>query len=398
MAQPSFRQDGLMRIREGLERGVAAGIVPGAVGLIDRHGQTEVFTTGTMEVGGSEPVQRDTIFRIASMTKPLVATAVMMLVDDGKLSIDEPVDRLLPELADRRVLRSLDAEIDDTVPAERPITVRDLLTNQMGLGIVLPLGAYPLHRAVDALAIFSFGMPDPTTPFDNDAWMQRLGTLPLFVQPGGTWLYNTASDVQGVLVARASGQSLGGFLEEHIFGPLGMVDTAFHVPPGKQQRFVSANRMIDGKLVPFDDPRSGGWSRPPLFEQGHSGLVSTVDDYLQFGRLLLDRGRRGGRALLSPASIAAMTTNQLTEDERKGAPPFLRPSYGWSFGFAVTVEPDVDGPNPGALTWSGGFGTSWVSDPQTGLTVILMTSRLAEAGGRRAVHAEFQADAFAALR
>ncbi len=268
MTRLSFDQVGLARIREGLERGVSAGIVPGAVGLIDRDGQTEVFTTGTTEVDGSEPVQRDTIFRIASMTKPIVATAVMMLVDVGKLALDEPVDRLLPELANRRVLRRLDAEIDDTVPAERPITVRHLLTNQMGLGVVLPLGAYPLHKAVDALAISSFGMPDPTTQFDNDAWMQRLGTLPLFVQPGADWLYNTASDVQGVLVARASGRSLGAFLDERILGPLGMVDTGFHVPPAKQQRLVSANRVVDGKLVPFDSPTSGGWTRPPLFEQG----------------------------------------------------------------------------------------------------------------------------------
>jgi CubicO group peptidase (beta-lactamase class C family) len=398
VSQSAFGEAGLERVREGLERGVAAGIVPGAVGLVARGDEVVTFTAGTTEVGGDQPVRRDTIFRIASMTKPIVAAAVMMLVDDGRLQLDEPVDRLLPELSDRRVLRSLDAEIDDTVPAERPITVRHLLTNQMGLGVVLPMGAYPLHRAVDALGISSFGMPDPGTEFDNDEQMRRLGTLPLFVQPGTDWLYNTASDVQGVLVARASGQSLGRFLEERIFGPLGMADTAFHVPPGKQDRFVPANRVVDGRLVPFDSPTTGGWTRPPLFEQGHSGLVSTVDDYRQFGRLLLDGGRHGGRALLSPAAIAAMTTNQLTAAQRASGAPFLRPSYGWSFGFAVTVAPDIDGPGPGALTWSGGFGTSWVSDPATGLTVILLTSRLAEAAGRRAVHAEFQADSFAALR
>ena len=165
-------------------------------------------------------MRRDTIFRIASMTKPVTATAVMMLVEEGQLRLDEPVDRLLPELANRGVLRRIDAELDDTVPARRPITVEDLLTFRCGHGLILaPPGRYPIQKAIADLGIF--GPPDRALPLEGDAWMQRLSGLPLLAQPGEDWLYGTGSNIQGVLVARASGQSLSRFCEERIFRPLG---------------------------------------------------------------------------------------------------------------------------------------------------------------------------------
>jgi CubicO group peptidase (beta-lactamase class C family) len=398
MARAGFGETGIARLRAGIERHVVAGYAPGAVGLVAHRDQVETFAVGVTEIGGRSPMARDTIFRIASMTKPIIAAAVMMLVDDGRLRLDEPVDRLLPELADRRVLRSIDGEIEETVPAVRPITIRDLLTFQMGFGIVLaPPETYPIQRAISELGIVGFGPPDPTTAFDNDAWMHRLGTLPLMAQPGTNWLYTTGSNVQGVLIARASGQSLGTFLKERMFGPLGMADTGFSVTTAKLERFVPAYHVIDGRLALFDDAATGGWSRPPVFEQGDGGLVSTVDDYLKFARLLLADGRHGDRALLSEASVRAMTTNYLTPAQRAGGAPILGPAYGWGLGLAVAVEPDDNGTNPGSLHWAGGFGTSWISDPANDLTAITLTQRLFESPVLPPLHLDFQVNARRAL-
>ena len=248
-------------------------------------------TVGRMAIDGP-PMQRNTIFRIASMSKPITAAAVMMLIDDGKLRLDEPVDHLLPELANRRVLRRLDGPIDDTVPARRAITVEDLLTFRLGWGLIIATPwKHPIQRAIAELRIVGFGPPDPPTPFDSDEWMRRLGTLPLFAQPGEQWLYTTGSDIQGMLIVRASGQPLSAFLADRIFGPLGMNDTGFHVPAAKIGRLATAYRPKDGTLVIADEPLRGKWSRPPLFEQGDAGLVSTADDYLAFARLLLRLGR-----------------------------------------------------------------------------------------------------------
>jgi CubicO group peptidase (beta-lactamase class C family) len=216
------------------------------------------------------------------MSKPVTAAAAMLLIADGKLKLDEPVDRLLPELADRRVLRSLEGPVDDTVPAQRPITVEDLLTFRLGWGFITkPPGTYPIQKKISELGIVGFGPPDPNMPFDGDEWIRRLGTLPLFAQPGQRWMYTTGSNILGVLIARASGQSFGDFLAERIFSPLGMKDTGFYVPSDKIDRLVTAYRPKDGSLEVWDDPATGGWSRPPPFEQGDAGLVSTADDHLR---------------------------------------------------------------------------------------------------------------------
>jgi len=298
--------DSMAAVRRKLERAVSTGFAPGLVGLIAQGKNVDVTTVGRMAIDGP-PMQRNTIFRIASMSKPITAAAVMMLIDDGKLRLDEPVDRLLPELANRRVLRRLDGPIDDTVPARRAITVEDLLTFRLGWGLIIATPwKHPIQRAIAELRIVGFGPPDPPTPFDSDEWMRRLGTLPLFAQPGEQWLYTTGSDIQGMLIVRASGQPLSAFLADRIFGPLGMNDTGFHVPAAKIGRLATAYRPKDGTLVIADEPLSGKWSRPPLFEQGDAGLVSTADDYLAFARLLLAGGQHQGRPLLSAPCVLAI--------------------------------------------------------------------------------------------
>ena len=216
--------------------------MPGIVALVSRRGETHVVTLGRQSLESDAPMQRDTIFRIASMTKPVTAAAAMILVEQCKLRLDDPVDELLPELANRRVLKSLESPIDDTVPAKRPITLRDLLTFTFGLGAVMVWPArHPIQKAMQDAGV----APNPNPPdVSADEFMKRLGSLPLAYQPGERWLYHTGSDVLGVLIARASGQSLAAFMQDHLFGPLGMRDTGFQVPADKVGRLAS-NYMTD---------------------------------------------------------------------------------------------------------------------------------------------------------
>jgi CubicO group peptidase (beta-lactamase class C family) len=211
-------------------------------------------------------------------------------------------------------------------------------------------------------------------PFNADEWMRRLGTFPLFARPGEAWLYNTGSNIQGVLVARASGQPLSAFLADRIFGPLGMNDTAFYVPTAKIDRLATAYRPKDGKLFIADEPVHGKWSQPPRFEQGDAGLVSTADDYLAFARLLAG-GRHQGRQLLSSAAVKAMTTNHLTPQQRQDGAAILGESAGWGYGMSVGVNAAPVQPARGSISWIGGFGTNWRSDPARDLTAILLTQR-----------------------
>jgi CubicO group peptidase (beta-lactamase class C family) len=291
----------LGRMHDVMAGYVERGEVPGIVTLVSRRGETHVDAIGMKALGASDPIRRDTIFRIASMTKPIAAAAAMILVEECKLRLDEPVDRLLPELADRKVLQRLDGPLDETVPANRPISVRDLLTFRMGFGIVMaPPGTYPIQRVVSELQIFQ-GPPRPQAPPAPDEWIRRLGTLPLMHQPGEKWMYHTGSDVLGVLIARASGQPFETFLRERLFEPLGMKDTAFSVPAARLDRLATSywtNPATGGSEL-YDAAEGGQWSRPPAFPSGGGGLVSTVDDYLAFGRMMLNRGTHGSERILS---------------------------------------------------------------------------------------------------
>ncbi|HEV7384792.1 MAG TPA: serine hydrolase domain-containing protein [Phenylobacterium sp.] len=392
-----FTADGPAGMRRVLEEHLAKGSAPGLVALLDRDGETETFVLGTMALGAAEPVRRDTIFRIASMTKLVTAAAIMMLVDEGKLRLDEPVDRLLPELANRRVLKRQDGPLDETVPANRPITVEDLLTFRLGWGILFDDGL-PINKAAAELGICGFGMPNPEMPFGLDEWLKRLGRLPLMAQPGEQWLYTTGSDVQGALVARASGTPLDVFVRERITGPLGMKDTGFGTPPEKADRLATGYFPNNGKLELFDE--SGAKSRyahPPKFPEGDSGLVSTADDLLAFSRMLLTGGRHSGGRVLSEASVRAMTTNHLTPAQAKAGEEILRPGHGWGYGMSVLAWPSPDGLQPGAFGWSGGFGTSWYMDPARGLTTILLTQRVFDSADPPALHKDVWAASYRTL-
>ena len=361
---------------------VQRGDVPGMVTLVSRRGEVHVDAIGTKAIGGSDPIERDTIFRIASMTKPITAVAAMILVEECKVRLEEPVDRLLPELATRKVLKRLDGPLDDTVPANRPITVRDLLTFRMGIGLVLgPPDKYPILKAMQEQKV-DIGPYLSTAP-GPDAWIRGLATLPLMYQPGERWMYHTGSDVLGVLITRASGQPLGKFLRERIFEPLGMKDTGFSVPASNFGRLATCYYFdpASRKLVVFDEARGGRWSRPPSFESGGGGLVSTADDYLAFCRMMLNKGKARGDRILSRPSVELMTTDQLTPEQKavSGFVPGFFNNRGWGFGMAVITQRDSLASVPGRFGWDGGFGTSGYSDPTNDMVGILMTQRSLDA-------------------
>ena len=382
MNNRGFSRGRLERMHQVMAGHVERGTLPGLVSLLSRRDEMHVDVIGNKAVGGSEPMRRDTIFRITSMTKPVTAVATMILLEECRLRLDEPVDHLLPELANRRVLKRIDGPLDDTVPANRPISARDLLSFRMGLGMIWgPPDQYPIQRAVNELQIVGFGPPDQATTVTPDEWMRRLGTLPLMSQPGERWQYNTGSYVLGVLIARASGQSLENFLHERIFEPLGMKDTAFSVPPAKLGRLAPAywpNEQT-GALDLKDGIQDSAWRRPPAFPDGGAGLVSTVDDYHAFGKMLLDGGQLGGTRILSRLSVEAMTSDQLTPAQKAiaGFLPGQWDHRSWGFGVSMVTGRDDISAVPGRFGWDGGYGTSWWSDPKEGMVAILMTQRAA---------------------
>jgi CubicO group peptidase (beta-lactamase class C family) len=368
--------------KAGLDRlhGVMAGYVergdlPGLVLLISRRGEIHTDAIGRLAFDGS-PMKRDSIFRITSMTKPVTAAAAMMLVEEGSIGLDDPVDRWLPELANRKVLLTIDALIHQTVPARRAITLRDLLTFRCGYGIipVFP-DRFPIQRAYAEAGL----APGPVFPsFPPDELIKRYGSLPLAFQPGENWLYNGGSEILSVLIPRVAGITLGEFLRQRIFTPLGMKDTGFYVPADQHYRFATAY-MNDSKarlLKVFDPPVTGRFSSPPVFENGAAGLVSTVDDFNAFAQMMLNGGHLGAARVLSQESVRLMTTNQIAGHEKRESLLFLGKTRGWGFGVSVFTGLDDPNASPGRFGWDGGYGTSWYSDPKAELTGILLTQRV----------------------
>lgn len=377
LARGDFSPARLERMRAALQRHVDSGMLPGLVALVSHRGQERLETIGTTAFGGDEPMRRETIFRLASMTKPVTAVGAMILVEECRLRLDDPVDEWLPELADRQVLRTLESPLDDTVPAARPITLRDLLTYGAGygeLGFVAPTS--PLLRAMMEARLTLTEWPIRVTP---DEFMQRLGAMPLAHQPGERWLYHTGTDILGVLISRVSGQTLGTFLQERIFDPLGMRDTAFWVPPNKLDRLPPSYGIdfATGELMVLDEAATGDYARSPVFESGAGGLVSTVDDMLALGRMMLGKNISGRERLLARPTVEVMTVDHLTPEQKVLSPffPNFWRDHGWGLGLSViTARTDIANV-PGRFGWDGVFGTSWWVDPAEELVGVLLTQR-----------------------
>jgi len=377
------------RLRAAAEPHVADDKVPGVVALVASGDQVQVEALGMLSIGGP-PVARDSLFRIASMTKPVTGAATMALIQEGLIELDEPVTRLLPELADRRVLTRIDGALDDTVPANRQITTRDLLTFTFGFGaameVFLAQTPLPIAAAADEARLQTLGPPDPAAQPDPDTWMAGLGTLPLMAQPGERWLYNTGASVLAVLLARAAGQPFRDVLSTRILEPLGMRDTAFWT--SEPDRLAAAYRTGPaGAGLEIWDPPDGRYARPPAFEDGAAGLVSTADDMLAFARMFL----RGGDPVLTRESVRAMTTDQLTAEQKArgglGQDFFTRQS--WSFCQAVQ--------DTGAFGWNGGLGTTWNVDPGRDLVLIVLTQRMFDGPTMPELHAAIEAAVYSSV-
>jgi CubicO group peptidase (beta-lactamase class C family) len=373
MSGSGLSKSRLTRMRDVMAGYVERGEVPGLVLAVSRRGEALIEPIGAAGLDGA-PISDDTIFRLSSLTKPITAAATMICLEECTLRLDEPVDRLLPELADRVVVRRPDGPLDDTVPAVRAITVRDLLTFTWGLGMVIaPPGTLPIQQVMVELELNQSPPIEPSVAPGPDEWLRRLGTLPLLHQPGAGWMYHTGSDVLGVLIARAAGVSFDQFLRERIFEPLKMTDTGFSVPAASLSRLATG--VADNGVDVYDAVAESKWREPPAFPSGAGGLVSTVRDYLAFGEMILHEGRYDGGRLLSRASVEMMTTDQLSAGQKQESGPWAPylSTHGWGFGMSVATAREDLGEPAGRFGWNGALGGVWYADRGEDFDLILMT-------------------------
>jgi CubicO group peptidase (beta-lactamase class C family) len=352
--------------QEALAPYIESGRIPGYVAGIRHCGETVFAAAGTLADGAGAPMEPSTLFRIASLSKPVGGLVALTLVEDGTLALDDEVSRWLPELASPQVLATPDGPLDDTEPAERPILVRDLLTMTAGFGMVL--ADWPIRRALAEAELAPGPFPPP---FCHDEFMARLGALPLVRQPGTAWLYHTCSDVLAVLVARASGMCCAELLRERIVEPLGLEDIAFF--SSDADRMATAYRPARPGLRELDPP-DGVFSKPPAFEAFGSGLVASLPDYLDFQAALLS----GGGPIVGPELIQLMSSDQLDATQRASAQEFLGPGRSWGLHVEVHVEPNDSELIPGSFGWMGGTGTTAYVNRDADLAGALFTQRAME--------------------
>ncbi|MDP3383476.1 MAG: serine hydrolase domain-containing protein [Phenylobacterium sp.] len=375
-----FSASGLQAIGPALQGVVDAGDLSGFVTLVWRGGEVvQVDTVGRRDVAGDKPMTRDTLFRIASMTKPITSVAALMLLEEGRLKLDDPITRWAPEFSDMQVMKAADGPLDQTVPAEREITIEDLMTHRAGLAYGFT-SVGPIAQAHEKALGPALG-----TPLTPDEWMKRLGELPLSYQPGARFHYSHATDVLGFIVARIEGKTLDQVLQDRVFGPLSMTDTAFHVPPEKLDRAARLYR-INPKTDTMEEVPFPYYPAPPVFAAGGGGLVSTADDYLKFARLMLGKGEVDGVRLLKTETVEMMTADRLTEAQK--AIPFMGIPFwlGQGFGLGVSVITDpvkqawMGAGNAGAFGWPGAFGTWWQADPAADMVLIYLIQNSIDLG------------------
>lgn len=356
-------------LQDLLERHVATGTVPGAVASLGKA-EFEIVAAGAMSVGG-EPMRDDAIMRIESMAKAVTAVAALRLVEAGRLTLDEPVERWLPELADRRVLKSPTADLDDTLPAVRPITLRHLLTNTSGYGMILT--ECPLQRAMVESEV-DIGVD--LVRFGADEWLARLAALPLAFQPGEGWRYHHSFGILGILIARVAGRPLQDHLTDDLLGPLGLRDTGQWVPAASVARLPASYRHTDSGLVELEPAAGGSYAGRPPFDVSHAELVSTCRDYTRFARMLADGGWFEGRQIVSEEHLRLMTSDQVPAIAK--TPDSFFPGFwngtGWGFGVGVTTE----GGQAGRFGWSGGLGTDFFVNPDGTVGVLLTQVEMGE--------------------
>jgi len=398
MTHSGFDQSALDRLHAAMQDAVDRGEAAGLVTALQRDGEPVIDAIGYRDLAQCLPMEPNTIFQIASMTKAVTAVAALQLRDEGRFALDDLIDPWLPELAEPRVLRAPDGPLDDTVPAERAITVRDLLRLTLGTGIVLaPPGSTPIQRAIEEADLAPAFLP--RIP-DSDTWIARLGSLPLIHQPGKDWMYHTGAEVLGVFIERVTGQPLGDVLAARILGPLGMVDTGFSIPEAKVGRLATAYRVdASGKLAVLDAESAEALSDPRAPRPGMSELVSTAPDFLRFGRMLLDGGTLDGVRILAEDSVREMTTDRITAREKAAWPgyrAFLGDS-GWVYGVSVLSTADAFGRSAGSYGWGGGLNTHWHNDPARRFVGLLLFQREITGPGEGGIADDFWRLAYEAL-
>lgn len=370
-------------ITDAIRKIVDDGGLAGAVTLVWQDGKViQNAQVGWRDVEAKLPMERDTLFRIASMTKPITSTAALMLLDEGRFALTDPITRWAPEFSQMRVLRSTSGTLDQTDPAERLITFEDLLTHRSGL----TYGDW--HSGPIAAAhkeALGGGIDSGVHP---DEWIARLAALPLIDQPGTGFHYGHSTDLLGLLIARMEDAPLGDVLKRRIFDPLGMKDTGFTVPLEKHGRragaygFDDAGRLCKRLTGPGDSFLS---ERPEgmTYVSGGQGLWSTVDDYLTFARMFVNAGTVNDVRLLKPETFKRMVTNCLSEDQLVKARSMLNAGHGFGLGVAVVIDPQKAGPQPcgggmGAVGWPGAFGGWWRADPGDNSVLIFLTHNMLE--------------------
>ncbi len=350
---------------------VAQGKFPGIATLVWHQGEVVSFdATGWRNMQTRQAIERNTIFRLASMSKPITSVAALTLVQEGRLRLSDRVADWLPEATDLAVLRTPSSALDDVVPAERPPTLLDLMTHTAGFawgkGIDLPI-----TRAMNEAA-----GQTPFVPYDPDSFLRRVCALPLIQQPGARWHYSISTELLGIVIARAANKALPDFLKSRIFDPIGMVDTGFFAPSEILPRLsVGYGRDTSGQLVVHDDAETGFWSRPPVFPAGGGGLLSTLDDYLAFARMILNQGLAGRERILSEDLINLMTSNMLSPAQLRPLDSTIDFLQGQGFGLGVSIEltSQNNRRSPGSFSWPGGYGTTWFADPRANLIAVLMS-------------------------
>ncbi len=365
-----FDAEALAQVPAAMQAMIDQGALSGMVTLVWRKGEiVQLNTLGSRDLATKAPMQRDTLFRIASMTKPVTSVAAMMLVEEGKLKLDDPITRWIPELADLQVLKDAAGPLDDTYPAPRDITVEDLLTHRSGLAYAFTSMGPIAHAYEKTLG------PPLGYGVSPDWWLEKLGTLPLSYAPGERFHYSHATEVLGFLIARIEGKTLGEVLRERVFAPLGMNDTDFWMPPEKAGRIARLYKAVEG---PLEDV---SWPEPAQrleFEAGGGGLISTADDYLKFARMMLGGGKVDGVRLLNAETVALMRANRLTEEQRShgflGMPFWL--SQGFGLGVSMILDSEkhqwMGAGGEGAFGWPGAFGTWWQADPTEDMILIFL--------------------------
>lgn len=405
-----FSSEGLAAIPSTLKAVADAGDLSGFVTLLWRKGDVaQVNTIGYRDVEAKAPMTRDTLFRIASMTKPITSLAALMLMEEGKLRLEDPITKWMPEFSNMRVLKSAEGPVEDTVPANREITVEDLMTHRSGLAYAFT-SVGPIGEAYEE----TLG-PPLGGQLAPDAWLAALGTLPLAYQPGERFHYSHATDVLGFLVGRVSGRGYWDFIHQRILAPLGMEDTDFWCPPEKRSRMAKLYR-IDPETDALQDVSFPHIEARPAFCAGGGGLISTADDYLRFARMMLAGGELDGVRYVKPETLAAMRENRLTPEQRQvpfmGIPFWL--GQGFGLGVSVITDPEkqswMGAGSEGSFGWPGAFGTWWQADPVEDMVMIYLIQNSMPLGpdsaaqlatgqrmGGRAALPMFQRLAYAAL-